>query len=727
MIDDKELRDLFRTESEEHLQKLSDGLLRLEKGHGDKETLVEVFREAHSLKGAARMVGVGGVEALAHKIEDILGSANRGEAILAPETLDRLYKGLDSVRKLVNEAVAGEPADISISDAIAQITGQVPSPGPVEGGQDGVAAGIPYSVDRGGPAKEGDGSRPVPASVSEFRIETVRVGTRMLDMLMTQAGELTVARTYVARRIPEIEEIEEIAESDGSGLELKAKVRELKAQVSGDSARLDFITGLIEDGIRKIRLVPLSTIFNLYPRMVRDMARKQSKEVDLVIEGGDTAVDKRVAEEMKDPLMHMIRNSIDHGIEKPDERVSSGKARAGTVRLRAFQTSSDIVIEVIDDGRGLDREVIRKEALRLKIVSEEELSAMIPGQEDSLVFTPGFSTSSFVTEVSGRGVGLDIVRANVERLKGTVSVESLPDSGTTFLVRLPVTLATARVLIVASGGRSYALPMEYIETSRTVSTGDIFTVAGRRTITFDGTPVSVSPLTEVLEIRGAGSEEKKQKTSNSRPPASSARREMPCIVVSLRGERLGLLVDSLLGEQEVVLKPQSAILRRVRNISGATVLATGEICMVLNPPDMIRSVRKLEAQAAAERPAEAVRKKSVLLVEDSITTRTQEKRILEGAGYEVAIAVDGLDAMKKLNSRFFDAVVSDIRMPNMDGLTLTSRLREDNRYKELPVILVTSLDSEEDRKRGMEVGASAYIAKPAFDQKMLLEILGRLV
>lgn len=697
MIEDKELRDLFKVESEEHLQKLSDGLLRLEKDPSEGATLEEVFREAHSLKGAARMVGVSGVETIAHSIEDIFGKAKKGETVLSSEVIDRLCKGLDSIRKLVNEAATGEAHEISIPEAVAQISAGAACSEAVAGSQ---------LFPGGGGKKE----------VSGFRIETVRVDTKTLDMLMTQAGELTVTKTHIARRLSEIEEIEEIAEFGARNAELVARIRVLRAQIGEDSARLDFITDKLGDGIRNIRLLPLSTIFNLYPRMVRDMAREKSREVELVIEGGETIADKRIIEEMKDPLMHMIRNSIDHGIEYPDDREKAGKPRVGTIRLKAHQALSKIIIEVSDDGTGLDVEAIKRVAVRRDIIAKGEADSMTRAQAESLIFTSGFSTSSFVSEVSGRGVGLDVVRANVDRLKGSVSVGSSPGAGSIFRVQLPVTLATMRVLIASSDGISYAMPVEYVETARSVSTGDIFNIMGHGTITFDGEAVSVATLAELLEIHHPRS-----------PSLMKKGKALPCIILSTKEGRLGVLVDVIFDEQEVVLKPHSSLLRHVRNVSGATVLATGEVCTVLNPDEMIRAIRRREAPAVLEKPVEKEGKKTVLLAEDSITTRTQEKRILEGAGYEVVTAVDGLDAWIKLNARPFDAVVSDVMMPNMDGLALTSKIRQDRRFKELPVVLVTTLASDDDKKRGLEAGANAYVAKLTFDQKLLIEVLGRLV
>jgi len=692
MIEDKELRDLFKAEGGEHVQRLNDGLLRLEKNPKDSATLEEVFREAHSLKGAARMVGVVDVEIISHKLEDILGVVKKGEMALSPEIFDSIFKSLDTIRKLVHEAVTGEPSGVKVSEESV------------------------YSLSLTPDSK---------LKSSEFRIETVRVDTKMLDALMTQTGELTVTKGHISSRIPEIDEIIEIAEYGVRNGELNTKLQNLKSKISGDSSRLDFISDRLDDGVRKIRLIPISTIFNLFPKMVRDMAREKSKEVELIIEGGDTVADKRIVEEIKDPLMHIIRNSIDHGIEKPDEREKKGKPRTGTITLKGMQTASNIIIEVSDDGKGLDIEAVKQAAVKRNICSEAELSGMTKAQIESLIFKSGFSTSTFVSDVSGRGVGLDVVRTNVERLKGSVALESYPDKGCRFRIKLPVTLSTMCVMITAIGGRRYAIPVEYVEMSRMITHDEIFTVAGRQTIKIDSQPISVAHLSDVLQVRGSRSG---VRSEDSRLPTHDSQLKKPCIILSVNNERMGVIVDELIDEQEVVLKPQSALLKSVRNVSGATVLATGEVCMVLNPNDMLKTLRRQEAPPPPEIPTEKkVKKKTILLVEDSIVTRTQEKRILEDAGYNVVIAVDGVDALSKLSSQPFDAVVSDIMMPNMDGLTLTEKIRKETKYKELPVILVTTLSSDEDRKKGMDVGANAYIAKPTFDQKMLLEIMERLI
>nr|WP_233258823.1 hybrid sensor histidine kinase/response regulator [[Phormidium] sp. ETS-05] len=994
MIEDEELRMTFKIASEEHLHKLDEGLLYLEKQlkegkntNLDTDSRVQdMMREAHSLKGDAGMLGVKDVATLSHQWEHLLGSVKRGESPLSAEICDRLYHGLDAIRKLVQESVTGTPSGINTFYILAHLMGapQKPaasspppdsgnnllnhlptedaptmapppnstaavaseapitevspisaplgdSPPPLEqidqdsrggnihltvgagaeptpavsGGEQGRGAASPapppevsppsrppvwagsnrhtVSPAPGVPAGAGngqgepprravtvssgfDGAESTPAKSqtlpvanlssgdtpvavdSEYRIETIRVETSKLDALMTQTGELTVTKSRISHRLADVEEIlnlceewsrdafmnrffiEEITQGYGrssgnghvngevtgyadfaiantnlllapngnghkfNGGQAKASndlrfgqlqefhhrteerlgyllelITRLRNSVYEDSARLDIITDELEEGVRTLRLLPLSTIFNMFPRMVRDLAKQQAKQVELMIEGGETRADKRILEEMKDPLMHMIRNAVDHGIETPAERERRGKPPGATIRLLGYQTASNVIIEVVDDGCGLDIDKIKETALRRGIAREDELAIMTVNQIYSLIFAPGFSTRTFVTEVSGRGVGLDVVRTNVERLKGSIHVESTPGKGCTLRIQLPTTLATAHVLLIAVDGITYALPVEFVQMARLLPQEEIFCIEGRETILLEGQPISVIPLGDLLQLsprqkalslvkqtsskteeqgktalREAGDQETSSPfskkggkggetgklDSNSRevsPNSGSVAR--PCIICQVGDESIGLIVDALLDEQDVVLKPQSKLLQRVRNVSGATILGTGEVCMVLNPQDLLKSVRKAHTPVASSDPvADSIdRKKVILLVEDSIATRTQEKRILEAAGYEVVTAVDGMDGFNKLQSRTFDAVISDVQMPNLDGLGLTAKIRQIKEYSDLPIILVTSLAKDEDKRRGAEAGANAYITKSSFNQTLLTETLRRLI
>lgn len=819
MIKDTELREVFQTTSEEHLQKLDEGFLYLERYPDDLEKLEELLRETHSLKGDAGMLGLKDLSQIAHQVEHLLEEIKRGEKVISPEISDRLSIGLDVLGKLVQEAVTGEELGINAVYILARLMGSKninaqlkeenkthlisqkattiytpiaekieekkvnknnsssPAPELEATAENTLANNIdelttsniekPTSklISSLSKTELNESSAIIESShtsSTSYHIERVRVPTRNLDFLITQAGELTVTKIRLAHRLAEIEEIinlwedwsrdifknrfviHDINVSNSKTLndyfikqlqsynhrgeeqleKLGLLINNLRNSINEDFAKLDLISNDIESGVRTLRMLPLSTIFNMFTRVVRDLARQKSKQVELIIKGSSTKVDKRIIEQMKDPLMHIIRNAVDHGIETPAERKKLGKPEVATIKLRAYNTATNVIIEVIDDGRGLDTEQIKKTAIKQAVCTEAELSYMTEKQIQSLIFIPGFSTKKFVTEVSGRGIGLDVVKTNVEELKGNISIESQPKKGCLIRVVLSTSLATINVLIVAIKNTYYALPVEYVQTSLMVSIASIFTIEGRDTIIFDNEPISVARLADLLEISVTHQEEITDK------------QEIPCIILNVGSEKLGLFIDTLIDEQDVVLKLQSKLLKRVRNIAGATILGTGDVCMVLNPQDLLRSARKLSTsmpsyhliEQSNNQEVETVNKKYlILLVEDSISTRTQEKRILERAGYEVITAVDGLDAFNKLHTCSFDAVVSDIQMPNMDGLSLTVKIRENKNYSELPIILVTSLASNEDKQKGAEVGANAYIIKDGFNQKVLLETLKRLI
>jgi two-component system, chemotaxis family, sensor kinase CheA len=747
MIDDNEMRDLFSTESGEHLQRINDCLLSLEKDPSDVNVLEEIFREIHSLKGAARMIGLTDIEEVSHGIEDILGAARKGELIINKNVSDTIYRALDATRLLVREAVTGEPAGVSNREVMDFLKHEMMIKSDSASGPEG-AAGNQAATDA------------LPVSeipIDQFRIDTIRVDTKKLDSLMTYVGELAVTQLRISRRPAEINNLEDLfdelmrrfsEEWRGTGRvavlgaaalrdhrqstaitpglngetsavfsEISNLIKKIKSAMHEDNARLEFAAGGLEEGVRSMRLLPLSTIFQLYPRMVRDLAGEQSKDVELVIRGGEITADKRILEEMKDPIMHLVRNAVDHGLETPGEREKAGKNRAGTITIKTSQTAANILLEIADDGRGIDLERVKRTALKRKLFNAEELDSMNASQVYSILFISGFSTSSFVSDVSGRGVGLDVVRNTVERLKGSIQIESEPGAGSLVRIVLPQTLATTRVLVISVNGFMYALAIEYVNTLLFVNRKDIFTIEGRSSILFNGRTLSVARLSDLLELRNAAVPDVNRESME----------KIPCIVVTLGEESCGLLVDDLLDEHEIVIKQKGRMLNSVGVISGITILGEGDLCVVLNPYDLIEAFsRQGAARPAADRESQE-RKKAVLMAEDSITTRTQIKRILERAGYEVETAVDGADAYTKLGSRAYDALVSDILMPNMTGLDLAAKIRQDKQYQDMPIILVTSLASDEDRRRGLEAGANAYITKPAFDQKLFLDTLKRLV
>jgi two-component system chemotaxis sensor kinase CheA len=683
------------------------------------------------------MLGLSKIETASHGLETILNTARKGEAPLTPEVIERMTVVLGDLRKLVTVECGLGIVEHGVENPAFPTQPSVSSSSQLES---------PDTTD--------STIRNQHPAFDSFHIETVRVETRKLDDLLTLTGELSViegraqhrqilmdalqeqwAKLERSRRKIQLilrgveieagtsEALRQMLHTDTEVLaQLGARLKVARHFFYEDGAHLQITVNTLKEQVHAARLLPLSTVFSLFPRMVHDLAKQNDKEVEMEIEGGEINVDKRILEEMKDPLMHLLRNAIDHGIESPAERERQGKTHKGKVRLRAVQENGSILLEVRDDGRGLDVVSIRQAALQRGVHDVAMLDAMTPAQLQQLILLPGFSTRSSVTELSGRGVGLDVVRVNVERMKGSIHIESVSHQDTVMQMRLPLSLSTTRVLLVRVGEHLYGLPIEFVHTSLRVRVEDVFPLEGRPAIKLHGQSLITPSLAELLSLPDFPHTAKGDESASSLGV---------CIVIQVGDERMGLRVDELLDEEEVVAKPLGVPLIRIRNVSSLTILGSGEICAILNPADLMRSAKtnaELGFRSAESIPhSEIHTPHSILLVEDSALVRAMETRILVDAGYEVVAAVDGVNALNELGSRSFAAVVSDVNMPNMDGLTLTTRIRQHPRYKNLPVILVTSLASDEDKRRGLEAGANAYIPKPSFDQRMLLETIKRLI
>lgn len=792
----------FKTEQAEHVQKINQGLLALEKSPANQQELLkEIFREAHSLKGAARAVGLTTIESLGHALEEVLLGAKEGRLSFSAELFDLLYQALDAVEAVLVRVEAGdstpsaevlallarleaagrpqepktrqpepetrqpepetrqpEQREPERETATAQQLGAAEEPGPLLGA-------LIYASDRQQPAAA---EEPAPEQVNKERVEpgaaavrtgaasdeTIRVSVSKLDALMGQFSELLGAKIRAEQRLAEVQQMQTVAaewhkvslglrsqtnrllrsnQNNGQRKDMAAllsftvsnqeQLRALSVQANGlyrqlanDTLRLSLIIDELQDEIKRVRMLPLSTITTTFGRMVRDLAREQGKLIDLEIEGGETELDKRVLEQIKDPLMHLLRNAVDHGLEKREARIAAGKAEEGRIVLSASQQGNNVVIRVIDDGGGLDLEAIRTSAARKGLMPLAEARKLSDGEVAALIFSSGLSTSKIITDISGRGVGLDVVRQNVEELHGTLEVGFEAGQGTWFTLTLPLTLASSRGLLVRAGGQTFALPLSTVERMLQVKREKIRQVEGKDAISYQGRPVAVARLDELLELpqREAGSAQ-----------------QSTVVIVAVAEKRLGLLVDELAGEQEIVMKNLGKQLAKVGGIAGATVLGNGQVILVLHAGDLVKLAgRQATRQAAMEMKGkqELKQSKRVLVVDDSITTRTLEKNILEAAGYQVRLATDGEEAFGLLGVEGPPhLIVSDINMPRLDGFELAQRVKQDVRYSEIPVILVTSLDSPADKARGIEVGADAYIVKSQFDQGNLLDTIEQLI
>jgi two-component system chemotaxis sensor kinase CheA len=724
MIEDPDLRLMFKAECEERLYNLEQRLLQLEKQPGLSACMDDIFREAHSLKGLARMLNVKNMEQVAHHFETVLKAAIHGDRQLETEVIERLYHGVDDLRALAAEAITGKTYPKTLNDILGRLEANAPRC------DTEATIPLPDSQIRAPdlqtlPNQPGTAENIVPELALEAsKIETIRVGTVQLDSLMTHVSELTVNKNRLAQRLSDINDIiflwdewkQDIRHQHPSPelANLETRLQQLRDQLYEDNNRFDYLNNEIGSGIRAIRLLPLATTFNLFPRMVRDIAKQQNKQINLVIEGEDTVADKRVIEELKDPLMHLIRNAIDHAIEQPEQRREQGKPAHGTIRLSASQTSTTIVIAIKDDGAGINSEKIKQRALQNKLYPADELALMSERQLQELIFSQGFSTAEHINNISGRGLGMAIVRSKIEQLKGHIEIESISQQGTEIHLVLPITLATTKVIIIELQKRYYAVPVEAIELIRTASPEQVFTIDGCQTLLQENQAVSVARLNDLLEL-----------------PESPPPKQWLAIIIAVKQGRVAVLVDKLVDEQEILLKPMGGILKRVRNISGVTVLGNGEVCIVLNPHDLVKTAygKKTPPLAKTALPdiPDAPQKPRILYAEDSITTRTQIKRFLEKAGFLVTAAVDGRDAYEKLGDHHFAAVVSDVTMPNMDGLMLTEKIRRQARYQQLPIILLSAMDKADDRQRAFDLGASAYLSKSAFDQRLLLDALKNLI
>lgn len=769
----RQLRETFKIEAAEHIQALNRLLLALEQNPSaqDQAKLIEeVFREAHSLKGAAGATDFGEVERVAHKLETVFGVAKAGKITPTRELFDLLYATVDAITVIVDAAFQDQPHGIDLdalyarlgaaergesiaprvtanpepaAESVAAPAAPTPAPAPVEPVQPAAPAAAPAP----------QAPRAKTPALDNGTRDTIRVSTTKVDALMTQAGELLVAGLKIDQRLKQVEAmssaIEDINraslkiraakgnlshtsdpaiqallklldENQESLRILSANVVELTRGFSSDALHLSRVANDVGEGVMKVRMLPVGSLFDGFPRLVRDIARGQAKEVELVLEGGETELDRKVLEEIKDPLIHLLRNAVDHGMESPEDRVAAGKPRTGTVSVKAFQKGNNIVIQVADDGGGINRRQVKQAAVRNNTLTEDDAERMSDEEALRLIFASGLSTKAAVTDISGRGVGMDVVRQNVEGLHGQVNVESTIGTGTTFTLTLPLTLATTHQLLVQVSDQTYGIPISAVERIERVTQKDVAMVSGRRAILVNGEPISVIRLAEVLEMKDA----------EQRVGADG---KLPVVILGSTRKRIAFMVDDVIGQQETVVKSLGKQLARVRNVAGATILGSGQVIMTLNPSDMLKSARgsetrAVENKAAAQNKPKAKKERRVLVVDDSMSTRTLEKNILETAGYKVSLATDGREALNVLNANSnFDIIVSDVLMPGMDGLQLTQMVKKDANLKKIPIVLVTSLDSRADKERGMEVGADAYLVKSNFDQSSLLQTIEQLI
>jgi two-component system chemotaxis sensor kinase CheA len=736
----KRLMVTFVGELEDHARAIERDLLALEKKPAPEVRgllFASLFRTAHSLKGSARTVRVGLLETTAHHLEEVFAAARDGRLPLDATFFELLLATVDAIGE------AGQRLRTNGNLAGARL--------------DGVARRLAMAT---APREETAPSAPVDAGVAaqpaaEDWSGMVRVPAEKLDALLAQTGELLMVRHRAEARGKAAMALLELmatwhkeqrrveqgaaqllkhdaAESPSKAKDGLAQRRRLEAAIRHNKDVLSRFEGnlerlaadLVEDRrvieqtatpldieVRRTRMVPFSAACDGLERLVRDLTARSDKKAGLVVEGGKIELDRSIVEGLKDPLLHLVRNAVDHGIEPAAVRSAAGKPEPGRVMVAVALRGPRVEVTVSDDGRGIDTAAIRDQlGKRALAVPADE------GDVAQSIFLAGLSTTQKITPISGRGVGLDVVKTRLTSMRGTVDVAFEAGQGTKFTLVMPLTLTSVRVILVEASGQVYAIDTISVHRVLRIGADDIRSIEGRRILLIAGVPVPLVPLNEALGFRGNA--------------AVADGGKIPVVVLAAGNRLAAFVVDGLQSEREVVIRALGPRLRHVRHVSGGTILPDGRVALILNAPDLIRHALSLptmaglrDAGAIAPRPA----RKRLLVADDSVTVRTLQKNILESAGYHVTAAVDGMEAWHLLSENGADLVVSDVEMPRMDGISLTEAIRDSRRFRELPVILVTAMESDADKARGLAAGADAYCLKSAFDQKDLLATIARLL
>lgn len=743
------LLDLFRTELETHSRALEEGLVEAEARH-DPAKLQGLMRAAHSLKGAARIVGLDPAVRLAHAMEDVLSAAQRGERQLTGADFDLLLRGADVFSGLAAREPAGIPAALAeASGSIEELAKQfavpprpvAPAAPPSAPPPVSVAPSVPAATPTPAAAPIAETVPKAPAEKTEDA--SVRISVENLNRLAGFAGECLVEvktldpLTRTVQRIKQRHAVLSNAVEQALGaigkesmLEAQARLEEALQQagwihtaipsymteLERFSRKLEHLANRMYDEAVASRMRPFSDGLHGFSRMVRDLAKSLGKSIRFEIEGESTRVDRDILEKLEAPLTHLLRNAVDHGIEAPDTRSQAGKAPEGRLTLSARHVAGVLEINVADDGGGIDPEHVRRRIVEKGYAISDMAVKLSESEVLEFLFLPGFSTSQNVTEISGRGVGLDVVQSMARQVGGNVRIASKPGEGTRFVLQLPLTLSVLRTLMFEVKGQPYALPLTRIDRVLGVPPGDVLVVEDRQYIRVDDQNVGLVDATQVLDL---GSSER---------PAG----KLHVLTLSDRLNRYGLVVDRLVGEHDLVVIPLPSRLGKVPNVSAGAILENGSPVCILDSEDLVRSIdnlltrgslMKLNRQAKVEKAG----RKRILVVDDSLTVREVERRLLENHGYEVTVAVDGMDGWNAVQSSRFDLVVTDVDMPRMDGIDLLKRIKGIAPTKSIPVMIVSYKDQEEYRTKGLEAGASYYLTKSAFHDETLINAVRDLI
>jgi two-component system, chemotaxis family, sensor histidine kinase and response regulator WspE len=809
--DSLSLLHLFREEAQTQTRVLSDGLLALEHAPTDAAALEACMRAAHSLKGAARIIGLQDGVDIAHALEECFVDAQRGKLHLSTVHVDRLLRGVDLLLRIgdthpaaavkraeIDAFVAGlstvagrgdtmSPRGMPVAPSNAMIGCNAISPGdasdardpddavlhtalkllsaeaapqlaiasaPTDAGERSATAAndatpaaavsdADASVDPMPPVRDTGAILPGDARAAHDPNRMLRVRADNLDRLLGLSGESLVesrrlkpfaesmlrAKRTQRKAILALDSIHEVLTErlDPSALAVLNEVRETLGhaqQLLG--AHLDeldqfdrrgsYLAQQIHTEALQCRMRPFGDATHAYPRIVRDFARSLGKRVRFSIVGETTQVDRDILDMLDAPLGHLLRNALDHGVETPDERTARGKPAEARLTLEARHSAGKLLISVSDDGAGIDPEAVRATVVRRRLADKETAASLSDPELLEFLLLPGFSMREHVTDVSGRGVGLDVVHQLVKSVRGAVRIFNQPGRGTRFVLQLPLTLSVVRSLLVQVGGEPYAIPLAHVHRTLELARTDIDMLEGQQHFSYEGRPVG---LVTAHQLLGA-------------PTQDEERGRVAVVVIGDERETYGVAVDRFLGERTLAVQPLDSRLGKVKDIAAGALMENGEVVLIVDIEDLLRSVTKLVHGGQLEKlrsseGASSHKRKQVLIVDDSLTVRELERKLLEKRGYAVTVATDGMDGWNALRSASFDLVITDIDMPRMDGIELVTLIKRDALLKTVPVMIVSYKDRDEDRRRGLDVGADYYLAKSSFHDEALLDAVHDLI
>ncbi len=723
---DLSMLELFRVESETQCAALSSGLVELERSAGSPAQLEALMRAAHSLKGAARIVGLEPAVHVAHAMEDIFSAAQQERFTLKPDHVDQLLAGTDLLARI---GQAQECAPQSVEKCVEGLKRMLKPEG---------RSGFQPDPDR----QDAYPTLPKPAVADVSPERFLRVTAEHLNRLLGLTGEALVESRRLQPMVgallrlkrlqgETLRQLETASESLASTPESAAAALaaaqtrladcqsalvERLAEMETMDRRCTSLSLRLHHEALACRMRPFSDGLPGFSRMVRDVARTLGKQVRLEIIGDSTRVDRDVLQQLEAPLTHLLRNALDHGIESPEARLQAGKSELATLRINVRHSAGRLLITVSDDGAGIDVDRVRNAVLRRRLVAPETATLLSEAELLEFLFLPGFTMREEVSELSGRGVGLDIVQTMARSVRGNVRVHTELGRGTRFELELPLALSVLRALLVEVAGEPLALPLAQLQRTLKVAPESIRSLEGRQCFECDGRQIGLISAHQILE--------------RTEPPRSEAAR--PVVLLGTGESLFGIAVDRVLGERELVVQPLDPRLGKVRNISAGALLEDGSPVLIADIDDLIVSIEKLLSsgplRAIRSRAHAAPRQaKRILVVDDSLTVRELERKVLTARGYEVEVAVDGIDGWNAARSGRFQLIISDVDMPRMDGIELVTQLKRDPRLKTVPMMIVSYKDRDEDRRRGLEAGADYYLTKGSFHDHRLIEAVVDLI